>query len=266
MAAMLYQQIRGHHMNTVIAKLREYKLAGMATTIEERISYANNSSLSYQQFLELLFEDEDNNRRENNYNKRYKGAKLPAYKTIEGFDFNFQPSINQKQLNDFATCSYLQKKQNLIFIGNPGTGKSHLAIALAVKALARNYKVLFTSVAEMLYQLHISKADNSYYKKLNEYLSPDLLVLDELGFKKLPEYSADDFFEVIAKRYERASCIVTTNKSFEQWEDIFGDNILSSAILDRLVHYSAVIKINGASYRAKNIKDNKKTEEKMIIN
>ena len=248
-------------MNTLIKKLKEFKLAGMANGIAERISYANNNSLSYQQFLEILCEDEDNSRRENGYKKRYRGAKLPAYKSIEDFDFSFQPSINEKQINDLATCGYLQQKQNLILIGNPGTGKSHLAIALAIKALSQNYKALFTTVADMLYQLHISKADNSYYKKLKEYLSPDLLVLDELGFKRLPEYSADDFFEVIAKRYEKASCIVTTNKSFEQWGDIFGDNILSSAILDRLVHYSATIKINGSSFRAKNIKDNKINKE-----
>ena len=106
----------------------------------------------------------------------------------------------------------------------------------------------------MLHNLHISRADNSYYKKLSYYLQSDLLILDELGFKKLPSYSADDFFEVISKKYEHTSCIVTTNKTFDQWGDIFADNVLASAILDRIVHYSAVIKINGSSYRARNVK------------
>lgn len=114
--------------------------------------------------------------------------------------------------------------------------------------------MLFTPVSEMLYNLNAAKADNSYYKKLEFYLEPSLLILDELGFKKLPNYSADDFFEVIAKRYEKGSMIITTNKSFEQWGDIFADNILASAILDRIVHHSTVFKINGPSYRAKNLK------------
>ena len=107
----------------------------------------------------------------------------------------------------------------------------------------------------MLYNLNASKADNSYYKKLDYYLTPDLLILDELGFKKLPNYSADDFFEVISKRYDKGSVIITTNKPFEQWSDIFADNILAGAILDRIVHHSTTFKINGPSYRAKKLRN-----------
>ena len=150
----------------------------------------------------------------------------------------------------------------MIFIGNPGTGKSHLAISLGIEALKKNYKIMFTQVADMLYQLHISKADNSYYKKFQEYLSPDLLILDELGFKKLPYYAASDFFEVISKRYETGSIIITTNKNFDQWGDIFSDNILSSAIQDRIIHYATIFKINGASFRSKSLKNNKNENDR----
>lgn len=244
---------------TIESKLKNFKLAGIALTIEERIQYANDNSLSCRQFLELILEDEENNRRDNNYKKRYSKAKLPSHKTLEEFNFNFQPSIDKKLINDASTCQFIRDKRNLIFIGNPGTGKSHLSIAIGVKALAKNHKVLFTTVTDMLYQLHISKADNSYYKKLNVYLQPDLLILDELGFKTLPSYSADDFFEVISKRYEKGSIIITTNKQFDQWKDIFSDNILADAILDRIVHHALIFKIKGESYRSQNVKSKVKT-------
>jgi len=241
-------------MNTLKGRLREFKLAGILNSLEERITYSNDNKLSYSQFLELLCEDEVNNRRDNSHKKRHARAKLPTYKTIEEFDFGFQPSIDKKQINDVSTCQYIKEKKNFILVGSPGTGKTHLAIALGVKALLKGHKVLFTTTAEMLRQLHMSKADNSYYKKLNEYLAVDLLILDELGFKKLPNYSTDDFFEVIAKRYETGSLIITTNKFFENWGEIFDDKVIAEAIRDRVIHHGIICKINnGISYRTKSI-------------
>lgn len=241
-------------MNLLKSRLRDFKLSGIYNSVEERITYANDKNLSYTEFLELLLEDETNNRRGNSYKKRYSKAKFPYYKTLEDFDYSFQPSINKKVINDCATCQFVSEKKNLVFIGNPGTGKTHLSISIGIKALLKGHKVLFTSVSEMLQNLHFSKADNSFYQKLRYYLSPDLLILDELGFKKLPNYSVDDFFEVISKRYENGSVIISSNKSFEQWADIFSDGILSSAIIDRIAHHCTVIKINGQSFRTKNLK------------
>jgi DNA replication protein DnaC len=241
-------------MNMLKNKLKEFKLAGMYNSLPERLNYANEKKLSYTEFLELLLEDETTNRRGNSYKKRYARAKLPAYKIIEDFDFTFQPSIDKRLINNCLTCNFIKEKRNVVFIGNPGTGKTHLSISIGITALKKGYKVLFTQVSEMLMNLNSSKADNSYYKCIDFYLAPDLLILDELGFKKLPNYSADDFFEIISKRYERGSCIISTNKTFEQWGDIFSDNVLASAILDRIVHHSTVFKINGPSYRAKNLK------------
>lgn len=242
------------NMNIIKTKLKEFKLAGIYNSIEERMSYAKEKNISYNEFLEIILEDETNNRRDNGYKKRYAKAKFLSYKTIEDFDFSFQPSINKKEINDILTCSFIKEKRNVVFIGNPGTGKTHLSTAIGIKALQKGHKVLFTDVSRMLITLHESKADNSYYQKLNYYLLPDLLILDELGFKKLPGYSSDDFFEVISKRYERGSLLITTNISFDKWNDIFSDNILTSAILDRVVHHSHIIKINGLSYRSKNLK------------
>ena len=241
-------------MNTLKSRLKNFKLSGIYNSLEDRLSYANEKSLSHMELLELLFEDETNNRMNNSYKKRYGKAKFTSHKTIEDFDFSFQPSIDKKIINDCMTCNFVQEKKNIVLIGNPGTGKTHLSIAVGIRALMKGFKVYFTSVAEMLQNLNASRADNSYYQKVSFYLTPDLLILDELGFKKLPGYSADDFFEIISKRYEKGSVIITTNKAFEQWSDIFADSILASAIMDRIVHYSTVVKINGPSYRAKNIK------------
>jgi DNA replication protein DnaC len=241
-------------MNMLKSRLRDFKLSGIYNSLEERLKYAGQKSLSYEEFLEILLEDEENNRRDNSYKKRYQKAKFPYLKTIEDFDFSYQPSIDRRTINDLSTCQFIGQKKNVVLIGNPGTGKTHISIGIGIKALLKGYKVLFTQVSDMLQALYFSKADNSFYTKLNYYLSFDLLILDELGFKKLPSYSADDFFEVISKRYEKGSVIITTNKGFDAWGEIFTDSILSSAIIDRIAHHSAVITIKGSSYRTKELK------------
>ena len=242
-------------MQTLVNYFKEFKLSGMAYTLDDRMSYANSNKISYQEFLELLCEDEKNNRRENNYKKRYKTAKLPNIKRLEDFDFSFQPSIDQRSVNDIATCQFIKAKQNVILLGDSGTGKTHLATAFALKALEKEYSVFLTTVSDMLYTLHISKVDNSYHKKLKQLIDYDLLILDELGFKQLPKYSADDLFNVISKRYEQKSMIITTNKKIDDWNDIFNDEMLTKAIIDRLVHHGTILNIKGKSYRRKKMKE-----------
>lgn len=241
-------------MEAIKTRLRQFKLAGIYHSLEERLRYAQNNQLAYLEFLELLFEDELNNRKDNSYRKRYHKARFTCYKTLEDFDYNYQPSIDKRTINDCATCQFIAEKKNIVFIGNPGTGKTHLSIGIGIKALLKGYKVLFTTANEMLQALHFSKADNSFYKKLDYYLSFHLLIIDELGFKKLPSYSVGDFFEVIARRYEQGSIIITSNKNFQQWDDIFSDAALASAIVDRVVHHCITFIINGKSYRTKNLK------------
>lgn len=248
-------------MSRVKEHLKELKLSGIARTFPERIDYAEKNAMPYKEFLEILLEDEMNNRKDNNYKKRCLQGRLPSKKTIEDFDFSFQPSIDKKQINTLTTCQFIEETKNIIFIGKPGTGKTHLSIGLGIKGLQKGYKVLFTSASEMLRHLHSSKADNSYNKKVKEYLTPDLLILDELGFKKIPDYTADDFFDIISKRYEKGSLIITTNKPIEQWGEIFSDNILASAISDRIIHHSVIIKVMGPSYRRKDVSHNQEDKE-----
>lgn len=236
-------------MQVLLKTLREFKLAGMASCLEERLSYAMTNKLSYQELLELLCEDEKSNRKDNNYKRRKTAAKLPAAKKLEDFDFGFQPSIDQRMINDLATCKFINTKENIVLVGASGTGKTHLAISFCIKALSREHSVYFTTVSDMLYNLHISKADNSYHKKLKQLMSYDLLVLDELGFKQIPKYSSDDFFSVISKRYENKSTIITSNKELSEWDDIFGEEVLTRAIVDRVMHHATIFNIKGKSYR-----------------
>jgi DNA replication protein DnaC len=186
-------------MQELYKRLRDFKLSGMALTLEDRLSYARSKKLPYEEFLELLCEDELDNRRDNNYKRRYSAAKLPVNKKLEDFNFSFQKSIDEREINDAASCQFIRDKHNLILIGDSGTGKTHLSIGIALKALSKEYKVFFTTVSDMLYNLHISRADNSYHKKLQQLVSYDLLILDELGFKTLPKYSVDDFFNATEK-------------------------------------------------------------------
>lgn len=246
----------------LLSKLGNLKLAGIAKTHEIRNKEAIERKLSYLEFLSLLIEDEINNRESNGFKKRKAQARLPHNRSLEDYDFAFQPKINKRQIFDLATCNFINKAENIIFMGQPGTGKTHLATAIGQKALMAGYKVLFTTVSDMIDTLHQGKADGTYHNKLNRYLSPDLLILDELGFKPLTQHTVHDFFEIISKRYENKSIIITSNKSFEEWDIIFSDKVLATAIIDRLVHHCHPILIKGDSFRVKEHRINKDVNQK----
>lgn len=246
-------------MNSTLFKdLRNLKLSGIAKTLEVRNEQAIKEKLSYMEFLELLIEDELANRKDNSYKKRFQKAHFPFTKTLEEYDFNFQPTLNRQEIYNLATCEFIRKKENVVFIGPPGTGKTHLSISIGIKALQQGYKVIFTTVSDMMSALFESKADNSYAQKLKYYLSSDLLILDELGFRKLNEHIVDQFYEIISQRYEKGSLIITSNKTFDEWGNIFWDSILASAILDRIVHHSHLVLIKGESFRMREQKENLK--------
>jgi len=238
-------------LSEIQKKLRAFKLSGMVNALELRIKQAGDDNLGYAEFLSLLLEDEAARRADNKRGRLYKRARLPFEKGIEDFDFSFQPSIKKQEILEFSTCRFIERRANLVFIGQPGTGKTHLSVALALEALGRGKTVLFTSLWDMINTLQQSRADYSYSKKIQTYLKQDLLILDELGYRSMAESTVEDFFEIVSRRYEKGSIIITSNRSIHEWDKVFIDKTLTTALVDRLLHHCSVIEIKGESYRFK---------------
>lgn len=240
-------------METLLASLRHLKLATMAQNLEMRNRHALEKQISYLEFLELLVEDETVKRQANGYQSRLKESRLDTQKILDSYDLTYQPGLDRRQLSDLASCRFIEQRSNAILMGKPGVGKTHLANAIGLEAVKRGKRVLFVHTNEMVERLFASRADGSYATTLQRFLKPDLLILDELGFKKMPQNSMEDFFEIVRRRYETGSMIITTNRNFEDWGNLFGDRVIASAIIDRIVHHATIVKLNGNSYRVKNL-------------
>jgi len=233
----------------LLPKLRQLKLSGMLNTLEIRAEQALHEQLAPIEFFALLLDDELERRNQQRLAYRLSQSGCNAQKTLAYFDFSAVPGINRTLINDLATCAYINRHENILLCGPTGVGKSHLANSLAIEALKRDLRVFSRPVHRMLTDLHAARASGSYPRALSRILNCDLLVLDDFGLQTLPPSSIQDLYELISERYERGSIIVTSNRSFEEWHEVFCNELLASAALDRLTHHSHLLVITGESYR-----------------
>jgi DNA replication protein DnaC len=212
---------------------------------------AIKSNLSYEEFLALLLEQEVSKKTASSVQRRIATAKFPFVKTIEEFDFSFQPSLNEKELSHLANLDFIDKKENIIFLGPPGVGKSHLAIAIGLKACSARLRIHFTTAQALIKDLALSEKEGLLLDKLAYFSRLHLLIIDEMGYMPISNHEANLLFQLIAVRYEKGSLILTSNFNFDEWGRFFPDSVVASAIIDRLVHHAHIFFVAGSSYRLK---------------
>jgi DNA replication protein DnaC len=235
----------------LLPKLKSLRLSGVLETLEVRNRQAIEEKCSYTEFLLKLVEDEVERRGQKQLSVRLRRSRLDPMKTLETFDFGFNQTVNRKQIYDLATCAFVERSEPVFLLGPAGVGKSHLAQALGHEAVRRGYDVIFTRTSEMLLSLHGGRADGSYARRLALYQNVDVLIVDDFGLKPMRPPAPEDLYEVIDGRYGKGAIIVTTNRAFDEWPELFDNSVLASAALDRMAHGATQIVITGDSFRAK---------------
>jgi DNA replication protein DnaC len=227
------------------------KLVKMSIELPRLLQEASQKELSYSDLLEGLFEQETAAKSERHTAMRTTMARFPFHKSLESFDFKQQPSLDPKLIRELATGRCIANAENVLLLGPPGVGKTHLAVALGLKACAQGYRTVFTTAASLIASLLKAQTEGRLEEKLKLLVQPKLLIVDEIGYLPIDRAGANLFFQLVSRRYERGSILITSNQSLSAWGEVFGDRLIATAILDRLLHHSTIVNIKGDSYRLK---------------
>jgi DNA replication protein DnaC len=228
---------------------KQLRIPTVASNYRSLAREAEERNLSYEEYLLALLESEAESREENKKQRRLKQAAFPVHKTLENYDFSLMPSLNRNRFLTLSKGDFVEKKENIIFLGNSGTGKSHLATGLGIEMIKNGYKVKFVTAAELVEELLMANEEHKIGMLEKRWLKFDVIVVDELGYVPFTKIGSELLFQFFAGRYERASVVITTNLEFTEWTSIFGDEKMTAALLDRLTHRSHILLLNGESYR-----------------
>ena len=233
----------------LIPLLKKLRLSGVLQSLELRTRQAADDDLSHGEFLYRLLSDEAERRDAKQLDVRLRRASFEGPRSVEDFDFAFNPKIPKSKIIDLATCAFVERKENVLLVGRAGVGKSHIAQALGQRACRAGHDVIYVSAHELLTQLRAARADASHDRRMLRYTAPALLIIDDLGLRALTGDEPVDLYEIIRQRYEHGSTIITSNRDIEEWPPLFGDLLLASAALDRLLHHAHVIEMDGDTFR-----------------
>jgi DNA replication protein DnaC len=228
---------------------KQLRIPTVASNYRSLAREAEERNLSYEEYLLALLESEAESREENQKQRRLKQAAFPVHKTLENYDFSLMPSLNRNRFLTLSKGDFVEKKENIIFLGNSGTGKSHLATGLGIEMIKNGYKVKFVTAAELVEELLMANEEHKIGMLEKRWLKFDVIVVDELGYVPFTRIGSELLFQFFAGRYERASVVITTNLEFTEWTSIFGDEKMTAALLDRLTHRAHILLLNGESYR-----------------